>query len=77
MLSRVWSDLPRKFEAMAYYARNRAVFRGCFPWSIDCARDFLELHRLDWMYEQSAASVKPDEDTLMNMPINAQKDSSR
>lgn len=30
--------------------------------------------RLDWMYEQSAASVKPDEDTLMNMPINAQKD---
>ncbi|CAE7358745.1 CPK1 [Symbiodinium sp. KB8] len=29
---------------------------------------------LDWMYEQSAASVKPDEDTLMNMPINAQKD---
>ena len=28
------------------------------------------------MYEQSAASVKPDEDTLMNMPINAQKDSN-
>ncbi|CAE7719269.1 CWC25 [Symbiodinium pilosum] len=30
--------------------------------------------RLDWMYEQSAASVKPDEDSLMNMPISAQKD---
>lgn len=31
--------------------------------------------RLDWMYEQSAASVKPNEDELMNMPISAQKDS--
>jgi len=26
------------------------------------------------MYEQSASSVKPDEDSLMNMPISAQKD---
>lgn len=31
--------------------------------------------RLDWMYEQSSASVKPNEDELMNMPISAQKDS--
>eukprot|EP00490_Sorites_sp_Unknown_P001784 CAMPEP_0114674998 /NCGR_PEP_ID=MMETSP0191-20121206/47238_1 /TAXON_ID=126664 /ORGANISM="Sorites sp." /LENGTH=288 /DNA_ID=CAMNT_0001943441 /DNA_START=52 /DNA_END=918 /DNA_ORIENTATION=+ len=30
--------------------------------------------RLDWMYEQSAASVKPNDDELMNMPISAQKD---
>eukprot|EP00434_Breviolum_minutum_P031462 symbB.v1.2.027825.t1/scaffold2886.1/size67984/6 len=30
--------------------------------------------RLDWMYEQSSASVKPNEDELMNMPISAQKD---
>ena len=29
--------------------------------------------RLDWMYEQSAASVKPNDDELMNMPISAQK----
>ena len=26
------------------------------------------------MYEQSSASVKPNEDELMNMPISAQKD---
>ena len=29
--------------------------------------------RLDWMYEQSSATLKPNEDELMNMPVTAQK----
>merc|ERR1711972_1206775 len=33
-----------------------------------------EVERLDWMYEQSAASIKPTDDELMNMPVAAQKD---
>lgn len=30
--------------------------------------------RLDWMYEQSSSSMKPDDDTLMNMPVEGSKD---
>jgi len=32
-----------------------------------------EVERLDWMYEQSSA-VKPDDETLMNKPVEGQKD---
>ncbi|CAJ1346919.1 unnamed protein product [Effrenium voratum] len=33
-----------------------------------------QAERLDWMYEQSAASCKPNDDELMNMPVSASKD---
>mmetsp|Transcript_116075 Transcript_116075/g.248257 ORF Transcript_116075/g.248257 Transcript_116075/m.248257 type:complete len:341 (-) Transcript_116075:58-1080(-) len=32
------------------------------------------IERLDWMYEQSAAQSKPDDDKLMNMPVAGQVD---
>lgn len=33
-----------------------------------------QVERLDWMYEQSTSQIKPDDDTLMNMPVPDQKD---
>lgn len=36
--------------------------------------DRSQVERLDWMYEQSAASVKKNEDELMNMPVAGSKD---
>mmetsp|Transcript_67272 Transcript_67272/g.169775 ORF Transcript_67272/g.169775 Transcript_67272/m.169775 type:complete len:341 (+) Transcript_67272:94-1116(+) len=36
--------------------------------------DKAHAERLDWMYEQSALQLQPDQDKLMNMPVDAQKD---
>mmetsp|Transcript_107122 Transcript_107122/g.332868 ORF Transcript_107122/g.332868 Transcript_107122/m.332868 type:complete len:349 (+) Transcript_107122:133-1179(+) len=32
-----------------------------------------QVERLDWMYEQSASQIKPDNDELMNKPVPEQK----
>merc|ERR1712060_65927 len=33
-----------------------------------------EVERLDWMYEQSASSIQPTDEELMNKPVESQKD---